>query len=89
MYSKLNPLKLGLAGGIIWGLCLFIMTWLAMYSGWGMFWLSQWIDIYPGFDLTKSGTFIGLIYGFVHGFVKFFILGWLYNFLRPEKRTRP
>jgi hypothetical protein len=86
MYTKLNPLKLGLAAGIMWGLWLFIMTWISMYTGWGMFWLSQWIDVYPGFDLSKWGTLIGLIYGFVDGFVTLLIFGWLYNLLRPEKR---
>lgn len=83
MYAKLNPLKLGLAGGIIWGLALFIMTWISMYTGYGMFWLSQWMDIYPSFDLTTKGTFIGLIYGFVDGFVSLFLLGWVYNLFKP------
>lgn len=83
MYAKLNPLKLGLAAGILWGVALFIMTWIAMYTGWGMFWLSQWIDIYPGFDLSIKGTFLGLIYGFVNGFGSFFITAWLYNLFRP------
>ncbi len=47
MYAKLNPLKLGLASGILWSLTLFILTWISMYTGWAMFWLSQWMDIYP------------------------------------------
>ncbi|MFC2049364.1 bacteriophage holin [Chlamydiota bacterium] len=83
MYAKLNPLKLGLAGAIIWGLFLFIMTWLSMYTGYGMFWLSQWIDIYPGFDITALGSFIGLVYGLVDGFVGLFLLGWVYNLFKP------
>ena len=83
MYAKLNPLKLGLAAGILWGLALFIMTWISMYSGWAMFWLSQWIDLYPGFDLSTKGTFLGLIYGFIDGFVSFYIIGWLYNLFKP------
>jgi hypothetical protein len=83
MYAKLNPLKLGLAAGVIWGATLFIMTWIARYSGYAMFWLSQWIDIYPGFDLSGKGAFIGLIYGFITGFVHLFVLGWLYNRFKP------
>ena len=79
MYAKINPLKLGLAGGLLWGLILFIMTWISMYTGYAMFWLSQWMDVYPGFDLSKTGVFLGLLYGFIHGFVGLFVLGWLYN----------
>jgi hypothetical protein len=83
MYAKLNPLKLGLAAGIICGLMIFIMTWISMYTGYGLFWLSQWMDIYPGFDLSIKGTFIGLLFGFVDGFIFFFVLGWLYNLFKP------
>lgn len=79
MYLKIYPVRLGLAGGILWGLSLFLMTWISMYTGWAMFWLSQWMDVYPGFDLSILGTFIGLIYGFIDGFVGLFLLGWLYN----------
>lgn len=89
MYAKLNPLKLGLAGGILWGISLFIATWISRYTGWGMFWLSQWMDIYPGYDLSAKGSLIGLIWGFVDGFVTPFIFGWLYNLFKPEKKTRP
>ncbi len=83
MYAKLNPSKLGLAAGIFWGLSLFVITWISMYTGYAMFWLSQWMDLYPGYDLSIVGTFIGLVYGFVDGFVCLFIFGWLYNFFRP------
>lgn len=83
MYAKLNPVKLGLAAGILWGLLIFFSTWIAMYTGYGMFWLSQWMDIYPGYDLSVLGTLIGLIYGFVDGFICLFIFGWLYNLLKP------
>ncbi len=83
MNTRLNSAKFGLAGGILWGVCLFVMTWLSMYTGYGMFWLSQWMDIYPGFDLSMIGSFIGLIYGFIDGFVTLFLISWLYNLLKP------
>lgn len=83
MHGKLNPWKLGLAAGILWGVIIFIITWIAMYTGWAMFWLSQWMDLYPGFDISKKGTFIGLGYGFANGFIFFFILSWLYNRFKP------
>lgn len=80
---RLNAKKLGLAGGILWGACLFILTWISMYTGYGMFWLSQWMDLYPGFDLSIVGSFIGLVYGFVVGFISLSLIGWLYNLLKP------
>jgi hypothetical protein len=83
MYAKLNPVKLGLAAGILWAIAIFIMTWISMYTGWGMFWLSQWMDVYPGFDISIKGAFIGLVYAFVDGFVSLLIFGWLYNLLKP------
>ena len=85
MNGKLSPSRLGLAAGIIWGLSLFGLTWIAMYTGYAMFWLSQWMDIYPGYNLSMAGSFIGLVYGFIDGFVTLFIFGWIYNLLQPHK----
>lgn len=83
MNTRLNAVKLGLAGGILWGLCLFIMTWVSMFTGYAMFWLAQWMDTYPGFSLTIVGSFVGLAYGFVDGFICLFLLAWIYNLLKP------
>lgn len=83
MYAKINPGKLGLTGGILWGLLLFCMTWISMYTGYGMFWLSQWMDVYPGYELSMAGSFIGLAYGFVDGFVCLFLVAWIYNLMKP------
>lgn len=80
---RLNPVKLGLSGGIIGGVFLALFTLIAMYSGFAMMWLSQLTDLYPGYDLSIIGVIAGLIYGFIHGFVYFFLLAWLYNALKP------
>lgn len=44
-YSKLDmtltPRNLGLAGGILWGLCLFITTLISMFTGYAMEFLSM------------------------------------------------
>lgn len=80
---RLHAVKLGLAGGILWGLALFIFAWVSKYTGWGLFWFSQWIDLYPGMDLSVVGIFMTLGYGFITGFVSLFLLAWIYNLLRP------
>ena len=75
----LSPVRLGTAGGILWGLCLFLCTVLSIYTGYGQHWLAMMADVYPGFTITWMGSIAGLIYGFIDGFLFFFLLGWLYN----------
>ena len=74
-----NPKKLGLAGGILWGGCMFILTFLNLFLGYGSMWSALMVDIYPGYEITILGAFIGLIYGFFDAFIGLYILGWLYN----------
>lgn len=81
----LNPLKLGIAGGILWGLCMFICTILAMYTGYSTEFLNLIAAIYPGYTISWWGTIIGFIYGFLDAFVGLFLLAWLYNKLDRKK----
>jgi hypothetical protein len=78
----LNPKRLGLAAGIIWGLSMFIMTILSININYGTHWLMLMSDIYPGYTISWWGSLGGLFYGFVDAFVGFFLLGWLYNKLK-------
>lgn len=76
---KLNSWGLGLAGGILWGASMFIMTWVSLFTGYASLWMALMMDIYPGFDISVVGSFIGLAYGFIDGFIGAFLLAWLYN----------
>lgn len=78
----LNPRKLGLAAGIVWGLSMFVCTILAMWTGYSGMFLHMMGSIYPGFTISWLGVFLGAIYGFIDGFVGFFLLGYVYNKLR-------
>lgn len=80
----MNALRWGLSGAILWGVGLFILTWIAKLTGFGMFWLVQWMDLYPGYALTASGSIVGLVYAFVTGFIAFFLMAWLYNLLNKK-----
>lgn len=71
--------KLGLAGGIIWGLCTFVCTVLAIYTDYSKDFLKILMSIYPGYDISWGGAFLGLIYGFVDAFIGLWLLGVLYN----------
>lgn len=75
----INPRKLGLAGGILWGLSLFIMTIISMYTGYSQMFLTLFEGIYPWYSISWPGSFSGLISGFVDGFIGLYLLAWLYN----------
>lgn len=75
----LNPIKLGISGGILWGFCMFICTILAIYTGYSAKFLDLMADIYLGYSISWPGAFIGFAYGFIDGFLGLFLLGWLYN----------
>ncbi len=77
---KFKPLALGAAAGILWGGCIFLITLLSHYTGYGRLFLEALPEsIYPGYSITLAGSFVGLIYGFLDGFICGAIFGWLYN----------
>ena len=75
----LNPVRFGIAGGIVWGLAMFISTILAMYIGYAIQFLSIMADIYPGYTISWGGSALGFIYGFFDAFLVLFFTAWLYN----------
>ncbi len=78
----LDAKRLGLAGGILWGIPLFILTIFCLYTGYGEPWLMPWESVYPGYGISWVGAFFGLLCGFVDGFVGFYLLAWIYNKLK-------
>ncbi len=80
---EIDAKAFALAGAILWGVLMFIMTWsYLLFNGYGEAFMKSIISVYPGFSLTPFGSVIGLIWGFADGFILLFILAWLYNFLR-------
>lgn len=75
----LDAKRLGLAGGVLWGVSMFIMTLLGVFIGYGVEFLNVMSSVYPGFSVSFLGSFLGLVYGFLDGFTGFFLIGWLYN----------
>ena len=78
---RLNPLRLGLAGGIVWGTSLWLMTVLSVLTGYATEFLNLITSIYPGYRISAVGGVIGLGYGLLDGFVGLYIFAWLYNWL--------
>ncbi len=75
----LHPIKLGVAGGVIWGLCMFVTTIICIYTGYAKPFLVMMSSIYPGYAISGWGCLLGLVYGFLDAFFGFFFLAWLYN----------
>ena len=77
--GKIDARRLGFAGGILWGLTLFVMTIVSLYTGYGTHWLTGVSDLYLGYDISWSGSVVGLVYGFLDALIALFLLGWIYN----------
>ncbi len=78
---RMNATMTGVALGLLSGGGLFIATlWLVLKGGPdpGPH-LSLLGQYFPGYSVTLSGCFVGLIYGFALGFISGLLLGGLYN----------
>jgi hypothetical protein len=78
--AKLDGLALGISLGTLFGLLIFFATNILIIKGGdvigpNLILLNQY---FIGYEITFTGSLIGLVYGFVSGF----ILGWLIAFLR-------
>lgn len=75
----MKALSLGLAGGVLWGGMMGIVTLISVFTGYAGAFLEVMASCYPGFAVTVPGIFLGAAYGFIDGFIGLLILGWLYN----------
>tara|TARA_Y100000310_G_C20471044_1_gene710038 strand:+ start:122 stop:370 length:249 start_codon:yes stop_codon:yes gene_type:complete len=80
----LNAKNFGLAGGIFWGLAMFVFTLIAVGTGYLTDFLNIMAGIYPGYSITPVGSIFGLVEGFLDGFVGLYIFAWLYNKLEKK-----
>jgi hypothetical protein len=77
---KLNVRAFALAGGILWALCMFILTW------WVMVFTGNTGDptiigkmYYIGYSISPLGSVIGAVYGFFDAGIGCAIFALLYN----------
>ncbi|CAB5081815.1 hypothetical protein D3OALGA1CA_264 [Olavius algarvensis associated proteobacterium Delta 3] len=78
---KLNVKAFALTCSIIWGIGLFAMTWwiIAFEGVTGDPTLIG--RLYRGFNISPSGSLIGLAWGAMDGLIGGAIFAWLYNLL--------
>lgn len=77
---RIQPFALGVALGVVWGVSVFITTWVSYFTGYAKLFLDVMAgSIYPGYSVTPAGSFLGLIFGFVDGLIGGAVLGWIYN----------
>jgi hypothetical protein len=76
----LRPLALGTALGLVWGVSIFITTWVSFYTGYAELFLRTMAgSIYPGYSVTPLGSFVGFIYSFIDGLIGGYLIAWIYN----------
>ena len=77
MYKKISPIGLGYGIAVIEALPIFLVTVILVLQGEsGPAFLSK---IFPFYEISWAGAFIGLIEGFIDGFIGGVILAWVYN----------
>jgi len=78
---RLNGVILGLVGGIVVGLGIFVATnWLVLKGGSNVGAHLQLLSQYFfGYSVSFVGSFIGMIYGFVAGYLLGWFIAFIYN----------
>lgn len=82
--QKLNPLALGLAFGIYFGIGLFILGLTSTFRGYAKIFVSFMKTFYIWYDYTVLGSFAWLGRWFVDGFVWAFVIARLYNLISSK-----
>ena len=77
--SKFCVMSFGLALGIFWALCVFLMGLVVMLSNYGATFVSAMGAFYIGYTATFLGAFIGAVWAFLDGFICGVVFSWLYN----------
>lgn len=75
--QKIHPVALGAAMGVIEGLPIFAATVILVLQGEsGPAFLSK---LFPYYEISWPGAFIGLVEGFIDGFIGGVLMAWVYN----------
>ncbi len=76
---KLNTNAFALTSGLVWGIGIFLLTWWIIALGGGPGDLAFVGKIYIGYDVTPTGSVVGLAWALVDGFIGGAIFAGVYN----------
>jgi hypothetical protein len=85
MDMRLNVKALALTGGLWWGVGLFLVTWWIMLFDGATGEPTVIAKLYRGYNVSPTGSFIGLAWGLADGAIGGAIFAWLYNFFAGSK----
>lgn len=81
---KLNAKAFAVSAGIFCGLALlFITWWMILFEG-QTGEITRIGQIYRGYNISISGSFIGLVWGFFDGLIWGYLFAILYNYLTDK-----
>ena len=81
---RLNVKAFAIACALIWGLGLFLLTWwIIMFDG-ATGEVTLIGRIYRGYNISATGSLIGLAWALVDGAVGGAIFAWLYNLIAAK-----
>jgi len=76
---KIDVKAFAFACSILWGTAVFAVTWWVIILD-GASGIPTWLgQIYRGYYISATGSFIGLAWGLVDGLIGGAALAWLYN----------
>jgi hypothetical protein len=78
MNSKLQPLALGIAIGVLWALSVFFAGIFAMFD-WGNAFVETLASFYLGYNASFVGAIVGALWAVIDGFVAGVVIAWIYN----------
>lgn len=78
---KLNVWAFAIAGAILWGLAVLLVTWWIISFEGQTGEVTMLGHVYRGYNISALGSLIGLAWALVDGFIGGLIFAWLYNLL--------
>ncbi len=76
---KINVKAFALTCGIVWGFGLFALTWWLIAFEGSTHSVTFIGRIYRGYNVSPTGSLVGLVYGFFDALVGGAICAWMYN----------
>lgn len=78
---RLNIRAFGFTCALVWGLGLFVLTWWVIAFDGATGEATLLGRIYRGYNISPTGSVIGLVWAFADGFIGGVVFAWLYNVL--------